>query len=103
MRLYITKQDFDEGVTCNDRLCPVGRAANREAARRGWDRASVGKTSVCFVAVKVACTRALHRELSAKVGCFIRDFDRGRLDRLAFKPFSFIVKDIPDLTAGNPG
>ena len=38
-----------------------------------------------------------------KVRRFISDFDKGRLDRLAFKPFSFHHQDIPDLTAGNPG
>ena len=103
MRLYVTRKDLDEGIACTSALCPVGRSANRAAVKRGWDLAQVGATSMCFLVGKGVRTRTCTRRFSAKTRRFIKHFDRGRLNRSAFKPFYLIVQDIPDLTAGNPG
>ena len=103
MKIHVTQRDFDEGIQSLCRQCPVGRAANRVAVRRGWDYASVGKTTIRFVVGKGGNTKFYDRQFSARTRRFIRNFDWGRLDGLAFKPFYFIVQDIPDLTAGNPG
>ena len=98
MRLYVTQKDFDAGIECNSALCPVGRAANRAAKRRGWDGANVGLTSILFLAGTGVRSRSCARSFAAKTRRFIKRFDRG-LNRSAFKPFSFEIQDIPDLTA----
>ena len=113
MRLYITQKDFDEGVEANCRLCPVGRSANREAERHGYWGAEVGHSNIRFLAddgihVPHAEVKWLHgakidcvRPMPDKVKLFISNFDQGKIN--TFKPFSFSIQDIPDLTAGNPG
>ena len=109
MRLYITKKDFDTGVQANSGLCPVGRSANREAKKRGYRLASVGSGAILFkVKVPGRCLLSdgsfvtnCSRHFSYKVRTFIRDFDQGNIHN--FKPFSLVIQDIPDLTAGNPG
>ena len=109
MRLYITQKDFDEGVQANCSLCPVGRAANRAAKKRGYGRASVGADQIFFQFLHprgrqlsdYPIVSDYSRHFPYKVRVFIRDFDQGNIH--AFKPFSFEIQDIPDLTAGNPG
>ena len=105
MRLYITQKDFNKGVVMDCRKCPVGRSANRLAKRLGYSQVSVGVGSIHFKVMAlhgphvVACVRCLPRRAQK----FIIDFDGKCLDGQAFKPFSFPIQDIPDLTAGNPG
>ena len=103
MKIYVTQRDFNEGNERNCSLGPVSIAANRAAMRLGWNWAEVGSTSIRFAAAEGMHTRYCTRQISAKASRFIKNFDRGRLDRLSFKPFYLIVQDIPDLTAGNPG
>ena len=105
MRLHITKQDFDEGVECHSDRCPVAISANREAARLGWDRVhswinfyllygGQGKTRV----------RTCSRKIFSQCETLHQGFRPGKTERLY--PLSRSVsssKDIPDLTAGNPG
>ena len=104
MRLYVTRKDFSEGVNMNCYRCPVGRSANRAAKRYGYWKASVGVDCIHFEVIEgddpaVVCKR----HFPGKVSKFIRDFDSGRMNAQEFKPFSFEIQDIPDLTAGNPG
>ena len=49
--------------------------------------------------VILSCTRYLPK----KVRLFIREFDMRMVTRRSFKPFSFPIQNVPDLTAGNPG
>ena len=70
--------------------------------RLGWDEAKVGAATIKFVSLK-GRARLCTREFSAKVSRFISDFDWENPNGLPFKPFSFTIQDIPDLSAGNPG
>ena len=104
MRLYITQKDFDKGAAMNCYRCPVARSANRLAKRYGYGQASVGPDAIYFEVLgiggmELSCTCYLPK----KVSLFIREFDMGMVTRRSFKPFSFPIQNIPDLTAGNPG
>ena len=100
MILYITQKDFDAGVQANCCLCPVGISANRAAKKLGYRQASVGADTINFETRLPSLANCV-RHFSYDVRQFIRDFDQGKIH--TFKPFSFTILDIPDLTAGNPG
>ena len=97
MKLYITRKDVNVGVPMDCCKCPVGRSANRAAKRYGYREACVGSGTIYFE----AGLQSYQIGVPGKVILFIRNFDMGTLH--GFKPFSFEVPDIPDLTAGNPG
>ena len=100
MRLYVTQKDFDEGVEANCHKCPVGRSANRAAKRYGYSAAEVGHSNIRFQVVPLGRAGSdCVRPMPCEVSLFILNFDRGSM--YVFKPFSFEIQDIPDLTASS--